>query len=35
MARVIYNRLEGDETNGLLQVDASVNYGLGRSWASP
>jgi UPF0755 protein len=28
VARVIYNRLEGDETNGLLQVDASVNYGL-------
>ena len=28
MARVIYNRLEGDETNGLLQIDASVNYGL-------
>jgi diguanylate cyclase (GGDEF)-like protein len=27
-ARVIYNRLEGDETNGLLQIDASVNYGL-------
>jgi UPF0755 protein len=30
VARVIYNRLEGDETNGLLQVDASVNYGLGQ-----
>jgi UPF0755 protein len=28
IARVIYNRLEGDETNGLLQIDASVNYGL-------
>jgi UPF0755 protein len=28
VARVIYNRLEGDETNGLLQIDASVNYGL-------
>lgn len=28
VARVIYNRLEGDETNGLLQIDAAVNYGL-------
>ena len=28
VARVIYNRLEGDETNGLLQIDATVNYGL-------
>ena len=28
VARVIYNRLEGEETNGLLQIDASVNYGL-------
>lgn len=28
VARVIYNRLEGDETNHLLQIDASVNYGL-------
>jgi UPF0755 protein len=27
VARVIYNRLTGDETNGLLQIDASVNYG--------
>ncbi|MFC6285814.1 endolytic transglycosylase MltG [Nocardioides sp. GCM10027113] len=26
IARVIYNRLEGDETNGLLQIDATVNY---------
>lgn len=26
VARVIYNRLEGDETNGLLQIDATVNY---------
>ena len=26
IARVIYNRLEGDETNGLLQIDAAVNY---------
>lgn len=29
IARVIYNRLEGDETNGLLQIDATVNYGAG------
>ena len=28
VARVIYNRLEGDEAGGLLQIDASVNYGL-------
>lgn len=28
VARVIYNRLTGDETGGLLQIDASVNYGL-------
>ena len=26
IARVIYNRLEGEETNGLLQIDATVNY---------
>lgn len=26
VARVVYNRLEGDETNGLLQIDATVNY---------
>jgi UPF0755 protein len=26
VARVIFNRLEGDETNGLLQIDATVNY---------
>ena len=26
IARVVYNRLEGDETNGLLQIDATVNY---------
>lgn len=26
ISRVIYNRLEGDETNGLLQIDATVNY---------
>jgi UPF0755 protein len=33
IARVIYNRLENPdngETNGLLQIDASVNYGLDR-----
>ena len=34
IARVIYNRLEGpgdkQGTNGLLQVDATVNYALGR-----
>jgi UPF0755 protein len=33
IARVIYNRLENPdngETNGLLQIDASVNYGLGQ-----
>jgi UPF0755 protein len=30
VARVIYNRLEGDATNGLLQIDATVNYALGR-----
>lgn len=26
VARVIFNRLTGDETNGLLQIDATVNY---------
>jgi UPF0755 protein len=31
IARVIYNRLAGDETNGLLQIDASVNYGAGNA----
>ncbi len=34
IARVIYNRVENPDngvTNGLLQVDASVNYALGRS----
>ena len=31
VARVIYNRLEGDETNGLLQLDATVNYAHGRN----
>jgi UPF0755 protein len=30
VARVIYNRLEGDETDGLLQLDATVNYASGR-----
>lgn len=30
IARVIYNRLEGDETNGLLQIDATVNYAMDR-----
>src|SRR4051794_39916949 len=33
ISRVIYNRLENPdngETNGLLQIDASVNYGLDR-----
>jgi UPF0755 protein len=29
VARVIYNRLTGDETNGLLQIDATVNYASG------
>ena len=29
VARVIYNRLEGEETNGLLQIDATVNYAAG------
>jgi UPF0755 protein len=34
IARVIYNRLENPDngiTNGLLQIDATVNYALGRS----
>ncbi len=30
IAQVIYNRLEGDETNGLLQIDATVNYAMDR-----
>jgi UPF0755 protein len=30
VARVIYNRLESDATDGLLQIDATVNYALGR-----
>lgn len=29
ISRVIYNRLEGDETGGKLQIDASVNYAAG------
>jgi len=31
VARVIYNRLTGDETNGLLQIDATVNYAANQS----
>jgi UPF0755 protein len=31
VARVIYNRLETDATNGLLQIDAAVNYAHDRS----
>jgi UPF0755 protein len=31
VARVIYNRLEGNATNKLLQIDATVNYGIGRN----
>ena len=30
VARVIFNRLETDATNKLLQIDATVNYALGR-----
>ena len=30
VARVIYNRLETDATDHLLQIDATVNYALGR-----
>jgi UPF0755 protein len=30
VARVIYNRLETDATDGMLQIDATVNYALGR-----
>ncbi len=30
VARVVYNRLETDATNHLLQIDATVNYALGR-----
>ena len=29
IARVIYNRLTGSETNGLLQIDSTVNYAAG------
>ena len=29
IARVIYNRLTGTETNGLLQIDSTVNYAAG------
>ena len=31
VARVIYNRLTGEETNGLLQIDATVNYAANQS----
>ena len=31
VARVIYNRLTGDETDGLLQIDATVNYAANQS----
>lgn len=31
VARVIYNRLETDVTNGLLQIDAAVNYAHDRN----
>ncbi len=30
VARVIYNRLEGDATDHLLQIDAAVNYAIDR-----
>ena len=30
VARVIFNRLESNATDGLLQIDATVNYALGR-----
>jgi UPF0755 protein len=30
VARVIYNRLEGNETDGLLQIDATINYAMDR-----
>ena len=30
VARVIYNRLEGDATDKLLQIDAAVNYAIDR-----
>ena len=31
VARVIYNRLESGKTDKLLQIDATVNYGIGRN----
>ncbi len=31
VARVIYNRLETGKTDKLLQIDATVNYGIGRN----
>jgi uncharacterized YceG family protein len=31
VARVLYNRLDSQDTNGLLQMDSTVNYALGRS----
>lgn len=31
VAQVIYNRLTGDETNGLLQIDATVNFAADQS----
>lgn len=31
VARVIYNRLTGEETNGLLQIDATVNFAANQS----
>jgi UPF0755 protein len=31
VARVIYNRLETSKTDKLLQIDATVNYGIGRN----
>jgi UPF0755 protein len=31
VARVIYNRLESNRTDKLLQIDATVNYGIGRN----
>ena len=38
IARVIYNRLENPDngiTNGLLQIDATVNYALDRDGLAP
>lgn len=31
VARVLYNRMDSSATNGLLQMDSTVNYALGRS----